>query len=80
MDLFRITKSPQIARASLVAQTVKNMPAIQDTWVRSLVWEDLLGKSMATHSSIPSWRIPMDKGALQATVQRIARRQTQLKH
>ena len=78
MDLFRITKSPQIARASLVAQTVKNMPAIQDTWVRSLVWEDLLGKSMATHSSIPSWRIPMDRGAWQATVHGVAKSQTRL--
>ena len=38
--------------ASLVAQTVKNLPAMQETWVRSLGWEDLLEKGMATHSSI----------------------------
>ena len=38
-------------RASLVAQTIKNPPAMQDTWVRSLGWEDPLEKDMATHSS-----------------------------
>ena len=38
--------------ASLVAQTVKNLPAMQETWVRSLGWEDLLEKGMATHCSI----------------------------
>ena len=37
---------------------VKRLPAIQETWVRSLGWEDLLEKEMATHSSIPAWRIP----------------------
>ena len=45
---------------------VKNWPAIQETpktWVRSLAWEDPLEKGMATHSSIPAWRIPMDRGA-----------------
>ena len=44
--------------ASLVAQTVKNLPAMQETWVRSLGQEDLLEKGMATHSSILAWRIP----------------------
>jgi len=44
--------------ASLVAQTVKNPPAVQETWVRSLGWEDPLGESMTTHSSILAWRIP----------------------
>ena len=39
-------------RAFLVAQTVKNVPAMQETWVRSLGWEDPLMKGMATHSSI----------------------------
>ena len=43
--------------ASLVAQTVKNLLAVQETWVRSLGWEDPLGKGMATHSSILVWRI-----------------------
>ena len=45
-------------RASLVAQTVKNLPAMQETWVQSLDWEDPLEKEMATHSSILAWRIP----------------------
>ena len=44
--------------ASLVAQMVKNPPAMQETWVRSLGREDLLKKGMATHSSILAWRIP----------------------
>ena len=43
---------------SLVAQTVKNLPAVQETWVGSLVWEDLLEKGMVTHSSILAWRSP----------------------
>ena len=37
---------------------VKNLPAMQETWVRCLGWEDPLEKEMATHSSIPAWRIP----------------------
>ena len=44
--------------ASLVAQRVKNPPAMRETWVRSLGWEDPLEKGTATHSSIPAWRIP----------------------
>ena len=43
--------------ASLVAQGVKNLPAVQKTWVRSLGWEDPLEKEMATHSSILAWKI-----------------------
>ena len=42
---------------SLVAQTVENPPAMQETWVRSLGWEDALAKEMATHSSILAWGI-----------------------
>ena len=57
----------------LVAQLVKNLPAMQETWVRFLGPEDLLEKEMATHSSILAWRIPMDRGAWQATVQGVAR-------
>ena len=41
-----------------MAQTVKNLPAMQETWVRSLGQEDSLGKGMATHSTILAWRIP----------------------
>ena len=45
------------SNASLVAQSVKNLPAMQETWVRSLGWEDALEKEMATHSSILAWEI-----------------------
>ena len=44
--------------ASLVAQSVKNLPAVQETWFRSLGWEDPLEKGIATHFSILAWRIP----------------------
>ena len=46
------------SRASLVAQMVKNLPAMQETWVWSLGWEDPLEKGMATHTGILAWRIP----------------------
>ena len=45
-------------RAPLVAQMVKNLPAVQENQVQSLDWEDLLQKGMATHFSILAWRIP----------------------
>ena len=48
----------QYSWASLVAQLVKNLPAMQETWVQSLGWEDPLEKGKATHSSILAWRIP----------------------
>ena len=53
--------------ASLMAQLVKNLPAMQEIQVQSLGWEDLLEKEMATHSSILAWRIPWteDPGGLQ---------------
>ena len=44
--------------ASLVAQLVKNPPAVQETWVRSLAWEDPLEEGMATHFSTLAWRLP----------------------
>ena len=44
--------------ASVGAQVVKNLPAVQETWVQSLGWEDPLEEGMATHSSILAWRIP----------------------
>jgi len=46
------------SRASLVAQMVKNLPSMQETWVPSLGWEYLLEKEMTTHSSIVAWIIP----------------------
>ena len=62
-------------RTSLVAQKVKNLPAMQDTWVPSLGREDPLEEGMATHSSIVAWRIPLDR-AWQATVHRVTKSQT----
>ena len=48
---------------------VKNPPVMQETWVQSLGWEDPLEESMATHSSILAWRIPIDRRVWWATVQ-----------
>ena len=48
----------QYSSASVVAQLVINLPAMQETWVRSLGWEDPLEKGKTTHSSILAWRIP----------------------
>ena len=48
----------QITWTFLVPQLVKNPPAVRETWVRSLAWEDPLEKGKATHSSILAWRIP----------------------
>ena len=52
------------------SQMVKNLPAMWETWVQSLGWDDPLEKGMATHSSIPSWRIPWtdEPGGLQSMV------------
>ena len=47
---------------------VKNLPAMWETWVLFLVWEDALKEGMATHSRVLAWRIPMDRGAWQVTV------------
>ena len=52
----------------LVAQMVKNLSAIWETWVRSLGWEDPLEEGLVTHSSILAWRISMDTGVWSATV------------
>ena len=48
--------------AAPVAQLVKNLPAMQETWVRSLGWDDAMDKEMATHSSILAWEIPWTEG------------------
>ena len=53
-----IYKSSYIPLASLVAQLVKNLPAMREIWVRSLGWEDPLEKGKATHSNTLAWRIP----------------------
>ena len=53
----------QYSWASLVAQMVKNLPKVRETWVRSLGWEDLLEEGMANYSSILAWRISKNRGA-----------------
>ena len=62
--------------ASLMAQTVKNLPAMQETWVQSLGWEDPLEEGMKTDSNILAWRIPMERGAWQATVHGVTKSKT----
>ena len=52
-----------MSRASLLTQVVNNPPAMQETWVQSLGWEDPLEKGMARLPSILTWRIPWDRGA-----------------
>ena len=56
-----------------MAQTIKNLPEMQETWVQFLGREDPLEQEMATDSSILAWRISMDRGAWQATVHGITR-------
>ena len=56
--LEKIGYSLQYSGASLVAQLVKNPPAMQETWIRSLGWEDPLKKGKANHFSTLAWRIP----------------------
>ena len=65
-------------RSSLVAQMVKTLPAKWETWVQSLGWEDPLEEGMATHSSILTWRIPMDRGAWWSVVHRVTKNWTKL--
>ena len=62
--------------ASLMAQTVKNLPAMWESWVRSLGWEDPLEEGMATHSSVLAWKIYIDGGAWWATVHGVTKGQT----
>ena len=57
---------------SLAAQLEKNLPAMWETWVQSLGWEDPPEEGMATHSSILTWRIPMDRGTWWAIVRGVA--------
>ena len=67
-----------LSMASLVVQMVKNLPAVQETWLRSLGQEDLLEKGMATHSSILALENSMDRGAWWATVHGVTKTQTRL--
>ena len=61
-----------------MAQTVKNLPAMQGTQVQSLGQEDPLEEGMATNSSILAWRIPLDRAAWWATVHRVTKSWAQL--
>ena len=65
---YKISLGWVIPGAALVAQRIKRLPAMQETQVRSLGWEDPLEKEMATHSSILAWRIPWteEPGRLQS--------------
>ena len=63
---------------SLVAQSVKDLPAVQETQVQSLGWEDPLEKEMATHSSIFAWKNLMDRGAWWASVHGVTKSQARL--
>ena len=65
--------------ASLMAQMVKNPPAMRKTWVQSLGWEDSLEKGMATYSSILARETTMDRRAWRATVHGVAKSQTRLR-
>ena len=60
--LKRFSSRMASLEASLVAQIVKNLPAMRETWVQSLGWEDPLEEGMAIPSNILAWRIPMDRG------------------
>ena len=66
-------------RASLVGQMVKNLPAVQETRVRSLGWEDALEKEMAIHSSILAWRIPWTEEPGGLSVHGFSKSRTRLK-
>ena len=63
----------QYSWASLVAQSVKNLPTMREAWVQSLGWENPLEEGMATHFSILAWGIPMDRGAWRAIVHGVAK-------
>ena len=75
---LRNTESHNLHYASLVAASVKNPPAMQETWVWSLGWEDPLEKKMRTYSSVLAWKKPMDGGAGWATVHSVAKSWTRL--
>ena len=75
---WQIFTSSCVLWVSLLAQVVKNLPVVRETWVRSLGWEDPLEEGMAIHSSLLAWRIPIDKGAWQVTVHRVTKSQTWL--
>ena len=72
-NIFPIYKISAILGLSLVAQTMNNLPTVQEIWVRFLGQEDPLEKGMATHPSILAWGIPLDRGAWRAPVHGVER-------
>ena len=68
----------QYSWSFLVAQLVKNLLAMQLQWIRSLGWEVPLEEEMATRSSILAWRMPVDRGAWQATAHGVTKSRTSL--
>ena len=72
------TSIPVFHPTSLVAQMVRNLPAMWETWVQSLGWEYPLEQGTVTHSSIPAWRIRMDRGAWWVVVHGVTKNWTQL--
>ena len=83
---FKITLCPlfnnpqTIIRTSLVAQTVKRLPTLRETWVQALGREDPLQKEMATHSSTLAWKIPRTEELGRLTVHGVAKSRTRLTH
>ena len=61
-----------------MAQMVKNLPAMWETWIQSLGWEDPLEEGMENHSSVLAWRIPLDRGAWLAIVHGVTKSGTRL--
>ena len=68
--------NPDLVWASSMAQTVKNPPAMWETWAQSLDQKDPLEQDLTTHSSILVWKIPIDRGAWQAIIHGVAKNQT----
>ena len=69
-----------LAWASLLTQSLYNPPAMWETWVWSLGWENPPEEGMATHSSILAWRLPMDRRAWHDTIHRVTKSWTWLSH
>ena len=76
---MRLRITFQLVRASLVAQTVKNLPAVQETWIRSLGWEDPLEEGMTPHSNILALRIPWTETPGGRQTMKVTESQTRLR-
>ena len=77
-ELGHLSITSHLLATSLVAQRLKYLPAMRETGVRSLGWEDPLEKEMATHSSTLAWSNPIDRGAWWATVHGVTKSRTRL--